>query len=331
MELRLQSFRKHQDFTITFQPGINLITGLNGTGKTSLLEAIYIALQGKSWRSSFSDVMKNDAEWWRVDLKIDDEIRVVKFQNNQKTFKINTKTFKTLPTKNKRQIILFEPENTRILYSSPQKRREFIDYFISQTNQNYAETIRKYARILLQRNKLLKQEFIKPRDLDIWNEQFSGLAEKIIEARNLWVKEVNRYISEEYQKITGSDEIIKIVYKNHDTAAKILQGLQNNFQKEHILGFTSLGPHKDDIYFLINGKNANKQVSRGEGKLIILTIFIILIKKYQIKYVIFDDLFNEIDLERVKKIEKLLRDIPNVFITDCRLLEEEFGHKIRLT
>ena len=91
-----------------------------------------------------------------------------------------------------------------------------------------------------------------------------------------------------------------------------------------------MGPHKDDIGFLINNKKAERQVSRGEGKLIVLTIFTILIKKYKIEYVIFDDLFNEIDLERVKRIEGLLEGIPNVFITDCRLLKEKFGNKIVL-
>jgi DNA replication and repair protein RecF len=330
MELRLQGFRKHHDFTVTFKPGINLITGLNGSGKTSLIEALYITLQGKSWRSSFSDITNNNSEWWRVDFKIKDEKRTVKFQDNQKTFKVKSKVFKILPPKYKKQIILFEPENTRIIYSSPKRRREFIDYFISQTHPDYLEIIRKYNRVLLQRNKLLKQEFLKPEDLNIWDEQLANLAEKIIKSRSVWIKEVNQYISKEYKKVTGIKEDIKMVYKNHDSAEKILHQLKTNYQKERILGFTSVGPHKDDIYFLINDKRAEKQVSRGEGKLIVLTIFIILIKKHQIQYVIFDDLFNEIDLKRVKKIEKLLRDIPNVFITDCRLLEEEFGYKIKL-
>ncbi|MCL1929990.1 DNA replication and repair protein RecF [Candidatus Saccharibacteria bacterium] len=332
MRLKLQNFRKHRNFVVEFKPGVNLITGLNSSGKTSLVEAIYISLQGKSWRSNFLDITNNQTDWWRVDLNINNtEKRIVKFQNNQKTFQLNSKNFKTLSTNNKKQIVLFEPENSRILYSSPKKRREFIDYFISQTQPGYSEIIRKYNRIILQRNKLLKQEFLKQTDLNIWDEQMANLAAEIIAARQIWVKEVNQYISEEYQKVTGANEKIELVYKNHDTAAKILNQLKVNYQKERALGFTSVGPHKDDIGFLINNKKAERQVSRGEGKLIILTIFIILIKKYQIEYVIFDDLFNDIDLERVKKIEKLLDGIPNVFITDCRLLNEKFGNKIVLT
>jgi DNA replication and repair protein RecF len=331
MKLRLQGFRKHVDFAVDFKNGINLITGLNGTGKTSLIEAIFIALQGKSWRSNFSNITHDGADWWRVDLEIKNEKRVVKFHNQQKTFIVDSKDFKTLPTKNKKQIILFEPENTRILYSSPQKRREFIDYFIAQTNPGYAEVLRKYNRILLQRNRLLKNEDLNQGDLSVWDEQLADLAEQIIRLRQAWVKEVNRCLSQEYQKVAKTNEEIKIVYRNHDTREKVLRDLRGNYQKERILGFTTTGPHKDDIYFFINGKTASGHVSRGEGKLIILTIFIILIKKYQVEYVVFDDLFNEIDLQRVKRIEKLLGDIPNVFVTDCRLLEEDFGHKIVLS
>ena len=331
MKLRLQNFRKHQDFTIKFKEGVNLITGLNSSGKTSLVEAIYIALQGKSWRSNFSNITNNNTEWWRIDLNLLNEERVIKFQNNQKTFKIGSKVFKVLPKHYKKQIILFEPENARILYSSPKRRREFIDYFISQTTKGYAEILSKYNRVLLQRNKLLKREFLKPEDLSVWDEQLISSATKIIQARQDWVKEVNQYISEDYQKITGTNEIIKLTYRNHDTVNKIRDDLKNNYQKERILGFTSIGPHKDDIEFLISNRKAGHHVSRGEGKLIVLIIFIILIKKYHIEYVIFDDLFNEIDIERVKKIENLLDGIPNVFITDCRLLNEQFGHKIILS
>lgn len=331
MKLRLQNFRKHRDFAVEFKPGLNLITGLNSSGKTSLVEAIYIALQGKSWRSNFLDIINNDAEWWRIDLDILKEKRIVKFQNGQKTFELGPKTFKTLPAHHKRQIILFEPENTRILYSSPKKRREFIDYFVSQTNIRYADIIRKYNRVILQRNKLLKRDDLLLEDLNIWNEQLANLAGEIIKTRQAWVKEVNEYLSDEFQKITGAGEKIELIYKNHDTVEKILNHLKNNYQRERILGFTTIGPHKDDIEILINGRKAERQVSRGEGKLIVLTIFIILIKKHHIEYVIFDDLFNEIDLERVKKVTRLLEDIPHVFITDCRLLKEELGNKIILT
>lgn len=86
--VRLQHFRKHEDFETTFQPGTTIITGPNGSGKTSLIEAIHIAIQGKSWRSDFTEMIKNDqdTDWWRLDIDfIDGEKRTVKFIDGKKT------------------------------------------------------------------------------------------------------------------------------------------------------------------------------------------------------------------------------------------------------
>jgi DNA replication and repair protein RecF len=330
-ELILQNFRNHVNFKVNLKPGITLITGLNGSGKTSVVEAIYLAFQGKSWRSNFQEIVRKNQDWWRIDLNLDREKRTVKFQNGQKSFEINGKITKLLPGKNRKQIILFEPEDTRILYGSPKRRRDFIDRFISQIDAEYMIELRQYNRTLLQRNKLLKQEYLRPEDLLVWDIKLAETGAKIIKKRSMWIDDINQNLSQEYQKLCGGDDTVKLVYKNQDNSQQILTKLNKNFAREKILGHTTVGPHKDDIEFLINNSPANKKVSRGEGKLILLMIFIILIKKYNIKYVIFDDLFNEIDIEKVRELEKVLSSIENVFITDCRLLDENFGHKITIT
>lgn len=329
-KIRLQNFRNHNNFYCDLESGITLITGLNGAGKTSLVEAIYIALQGKTWRSNFIDITNKDNNWWRIDLEIDNEKRTVKFQNGEKKFIVNNKESKILTNKNKRQIILFEPEDMRILYGSPKRRRDFLDNFISQIDKQYAETIKKYNRVLAQRNKLLKNNSVNKKDILIWNINLARFGADIINKRREWIFEINEYLEKEYTKICKKTDNIKISYANKDTTQKILNDLDKNFDREKILGYTSVGPHRDDFVFLVNGKPAVNKMSRGEGKILVLIVFIILIKKYEINYVIFDDLFNEIDIKKVKEIEKILKGIKNVFITDCRLLNEKFNNKINL-
>lgn len=324
MKIRLQNFRNHGDMTLEFSPGVTFITGLNGSGKTSIVEAIYLLLQGKSWRGTVKDIQNDQNNWFRVDL----DKRIFKYQNQEKTFEIDGKITKTLPRTKKQQIILFEPENTRILYGSPTRRREFIDYFLGQINEKYAENLRKYNRILKQRNNLLKQEYSENHDFEIWNIGLAETGSEIIQARRKWVAEINKYLIENYQKTVKTTDKVVIKYQNCDTYSDLLQQFTKNLAKEKIVGHTIAGPHKDDILFLINNKPAAKTVSRGEGKILLLTIFIILIKKYSVRYVIFDDLFNEIDIKKIHKIEKLLEGIPNVFITDCRLTELDISSNI---
>lgn len=329
-KIRLQNFRNHKDFSCNLQPGITLVTGLNGTGKTSIVEAIYITLQGRSWRSSFIDITNKNNKWWRIDINIDGEGRTVKFQSGEKKFIINNKENKILTNRNKRQVVLFEPEDTRILYGSPKRRRDFLDGFISQVDEQYAKTIQKYTRVLAQRNKLLKNGFVSNEDILVWNINLARFGADIIRKRQEWVAEINECLEEEYVKVCKKNGNIEILYKNKDTAQNILGYLDRNFEREKILGYTSVGPHRDDFIFLLNGELAVNKVSRGEGKILILMVFIILIKKYKVDYVIFDDLFNEIDIKKIEKVKKALKGIKNVFITDCRLLNEEFGNKIKL-
>jgi DNA replication and repair protein RecF len=335
MKLRLQNFRNLADFSVEFQPGINLITGLNGSGKTSLVEAIYLCYQGKSWRSNFSEITRRGAEWWRVDLSSDYEKRIVKYHHHQKTFLIDEKSSKALPRAKKSQIILFQPEDTRILYGSPTRRRDFIDYFLSEIYPEYGENLRKYTRILRQRNKMLKTarergQMISPDEWAIWDEQLARTAEIVIKLRNKCIFKINEVLKENYHKVVKAALKPTLKYQHKETFEELLSELNRHHERDLMMGVTSLGPHKHDIDFLIDGRSAAKILSRGEGKLLLLTIFLILIKEYGISRVIFDDLFNEIDLEKIKNLEPLLKDIPEVYITDCRLLDENFGFKIKL-
>ena len=172
--LSVKNVRSHDEKTIDLSSNTTVITGNNGIGKTTLLEAIYIALQGTSFKGTDVEILKHNAEWYRIDLLLDDDItRTVMFDpsrsSGKKRFIVNDKTSYRLSLRDKYPVVLFEPEDLRLLHGSPARRRQFIDYFITQIDPTYNTTLRRYDRALKQRNTLLKRDTVTNNDLFVWN------------------------------------------------------------------------------------------------------------------------------------------------------------------
>lgn len=307
--LRVQNFRKHKDIAVDFQPGPILITGPNGSGKTSLAEAIYISLQGKSWRSGFADIVRSSThdEWWRVDIEFDDgEKRTVKFNNHAaKTFEINGESHIRLPSRLKKPVILFEPGDLQLLYGSPARRREFFDRFISQVDPEYSVHLRKFARVLMQRNNLLKYGATEDA-LFAWDIQFANLAEQIIKARISWLEKINQRVTAHYQNIAGTADTIEVLYSSGSkTKNQILKQLE--IDSHNGVAFTRFGPQTHDVYILINQHTAKATASRGENRTILFAILYSMMDLMNEElpgenYLILDDIDSELDAERKKRL-----------------------------
>ena len=160
--LSVQNFRSHDTYSLKLSPETTVITGKNGSGKTSLIEALYIALQGSSFRGSDTDIVKHQTDWYRVDVEFSDGLkRSVKFDpskpTSRKQFSINDKISYRLSAKDKYPVVLFEPDDLRLLSGSPARRREFIDTFISQVDPRYHAAWRKNERAVKQTNTLFKK------------------------------------------------------------------------------------------------------------------------------------------------------------------------------
>jgi DNA replication and repair protein RecF len=318
--LIVKHIRSHAEYTIEFSPEVTIITGANGSGKTSLLEAVYLSLQGSSFRGSDSDMLQKESPWWRIDIKLDDDqVRTIKFDplkaTSRKQFVIDSKTTARIPAKLKHPVVLFEPEDLRLLHGSPTRRRQFIDRFISQLNPFYGPTLRKYERALKQRNNLLKSAYSNDDQLFAWNIALAEHGAYIIEQRIAFIEQINQNLTTVYQDIAGTHDEVTIHYSHTfvgDIKQKLLNELHAHLDRDRYLGSTSVGPHRHDVIFEINTSPALSVASRGEARTIVLALKFLevdIIEQLTGKtpIILLDDVFSELDATRQKLLTSQLK------------------------
>lgn len=314
-ELEVCNFRCHKNFKIDFSPQKTLIYGLNGSGKTSLIEAIYLLLRGKSFRGYDNDILKFKSDWFKAILKAYDadtnriEIREVRFKNQPtktKQFRINQINHQRIPQNKKIPVVLFQPDDLNLINGSPGRRRQFFDELISQLKPEQATYLSRYERALRQRNNLIKNKLnISLEDLFSWNVVLSNYGAKIIINRLEMIDLIQKEINQVYQQITGvKDEIVINYSKKYSHPEQIQQLLFENLNTlDNLILGTPVGPHRDDFVIEFNNNKANQHTSRGENRSIVLSLKIIeanlIANKYQqAPVILLDDVLSELDQER---------------------------------
>ncbi len=309
--LTVQNIRTHQQFNCQLSPEVTVISGKNGSGKTSLIEAIYIALQGTSFRGTDKELLQHDQDWWRIDVATqDDEVRTVKFDpsraSGRKQFDVDSKTSYRLGPVQKYPVVLFEPDDLRLISGSPARRRLFIDRLIGQLDPQYALSLRKYERALKQRNSLLKRPLVATDDLFVWNVALGEYGSYITEQRVRFVERLNSGLNDAYNMIAQSQDVVSIHYSDTligNTKQKLLSELHARMDRDKLLGFTSVGPHRHDVVFKLNDTLATAAASRGEVRSIILALKLLevtLVEQVTTKppIILLDDVFGELDEQR---------------------------------
>lgn len=340
--LHVRHIRSHKEYSIEFSPEVTIITGANGSGKTSLLEAVYLSLQGTSFRGSDGDMLQIDSPWWKIDVILNDlQARTIKFDpekaTSRKQFVIDSKTSARIPAKQKYPVVLFEPEDLRLLHGSPTRRRQFIDRFISQLNPLYGPSLRKYERALKQRNNLLKQAYISDDQLFAWNIALAEHGAYVIEQRIAFIEQINQNLSELYQDIAGTQDEVSIHYSHTfvgDTKQKLLNELHAHLERDRYLGSTSVGPHRHDVIFEINHSPALSIASRGEARTIVLALKFLevsIIEQLTGKepVILLDDVFSELDANRQKLLTSQLKG-HQIIITSATSHAGKHLHHVEL-
>lgn len=271
-KIRLTNFRSHADFSLDFSEQITEIIGRNGWGKTSILEAIYEALQGKSFRAVDREIVRRGEEFYRIELEYEDGRRVVvAFDGEKKEFLVEDKKTRRLPKKLKYPIVLFEPDDLRLIGASPTSRRNYFDRMFGQLMEKYSVALARYNKALKQRNELLKREFVTQADLFSWNMLLVQYGVEVMKMRSEWTKQIGEKITEVYRSIADNEDEIGLRYMTEVSGEnEFLRELEERFSRDVMLGHTSFGVHHDNYEFFFNGTRADGSASRGEVRSIVI-------------------------------------------------------------
>lgn len=341
--IRLQQFRSYIDSSFEFDEKTNIIVGPNASGKTNLLEAISVVTRGKSFRAKDTDLIAHDYTWARLDAFVNNKPKTVKLYSDRvanKEFVVNNKTYKRLTKDFVYPVVLFEPNDLTMLYGSPDSRRAYLDNIIDYRHLSHLNTLKLYARSIAQRNRLLKQHRTPDESLFVWDLRLSQLAEKITNARLSMLDTINQSIPEVYSKIAGKEQILELRLKSNcdikQYGTSMLHKLESNKQLDIDRGFTSVGPHRDDIDIMLNDIIANQTASRGEFRTILLALKVIELQTLESitkepPILLLDDVFSELDGKRRHHLTEFIKNYQSfITTTDADIVAKNFTKKTNL-
>lgn len=309
-DLRLQHFRSYIDSSFELSPGVNIVVGPNASGKTNLLEALLVLARGSSYRAKDTELVNFNKDWSRLDVHLrNGHERTVKIKCDpptQKTYELDKKVHKRLSLQHTLPVVLFEPEDLRLLSGSPERRRDYLDDLLEQTTPGYKSVRRQYRRALAQRNTLLKQDG-NQNQVFPWNLRLSELAGQIVRSRVGLTKRISKDIGKLYREISGDQTKVTLEYQsrwpagNYET--KLLKELEINLHQDRLRGFTGSGPHREDLTVLFDGRPAQDAASRGEVRTAVLALKIIELEIIEelrgiSPLLLLDDVFSELDGKR---------------------------------
>lgn len=322
--VQLVNFRSHDEFLLKCNKKTSLLIGENGSGKTSVLEAIYEALRGKSFKASDNEILKRGADFYRVELNFcDGKKTIVLFDGKKKQFLVEDKKVSRLPKRNRYPVVLFLPDDLHLVATSPTKRRTYFDRVLAEFDESYSSSLLKYEKSLKQRNELLKRYVkegeagrISKSDFFSWNILLAKYGLEIRNRRKQYLEKINNIYSDVYHSIVDNDDSVYLkleLFGGEISEADYFNRLEAELARDLVLGYTGFGIHRDDFVFLFNEREADGTASRGELRSIILAMKFIeadLIFQETGKrpVVLLDDVFSELDNIRQKSLVKNFKD-----------------------
>ena len=331
VNLKLLNFRNYNHLTLSFSPNINVIYGKNGSGKTNLIEAIYVLGLTKSFRSSTDKVLvMKDKNLTKISGVVFNNINKeyqLTISGDGKVAKIDSHRQKKLSDYIARiNIVLFHPDSLKVIKDSPSIRRENLNIDMAQFDNEFVNLLNDYDKVLKQRNAYLKVMYANANKsqvyLDILTDKLIDCGLKIYEKRKIFIEMINKYISDFYSKISGIGTL-KIKYqsdlknKNQEQLKKMYNGLKN---KDMLLGNTTLGVHKDDYSFCFDSESLKDYASQGQQKNAIIAYKLSLVEMFKVErnikpILILDDLFSELDNEKINNVLNIVDKDLQIFIT----------------
>jgi DNA replication and repair protein RecF len=344
--LRLQNFRSYKDASFEFTEGVNIIIGPNASGKTNIIEGLVYICRGTSFRALDKENIKHQSDWARLDAVTDkNEVRIVKLQREnemtKKEFVINDEAKKRLPFADAIPVVLFEPDDLQQLTTSPERRRNFVDSILGQVDAEFGRQQRDYTRVLAQRNRLLKNGRISAESsIFAWNIRLSELGGQIVAKRVALLKQLNHGLGESYSQLASKKHRVLLAYQSvlppSQYASEMLKNLERLLEGDLQRGFTTIGPHRDDIEITINDTPIYHHASRGETRTTLLALKMqetILVEQTlgRKPLLMLDDVFSELDGARRKALTDFIKDHQSfITTTDADVVSKKFTKQSQL-
>ncbi len=332
--LSLVNYKNFSSKNLEFDPVINCLVGDNGVGKTNILDAIYHLSFGKSYFNPVATQnIKHETDFFVIEGEFEKNGRAEKIicsfkKGLKKIIKRNDKAYEKfsehigfLP------LVIISPSDRDLIIEGSDTRRKFIDGVISQSDKAYLKTLIKYNKVLMQRNSLLKYFAVNHTfdndTLTIYNEQLQGFGTEIHQKRMEFISAFIPIFKEQYAHISEKEEQIMLSYESQLSEKKLSELLESSITKDRALQYTSMGIHKDDLNFTIDGHPIKKFGSQGQQK-----TFLIALKLAQFHFIkeqakttpilLLDDIFDKLDENRVSQIVALVNNdnFGQIFISD---------------
>lgn len=333
--LSLKNYRNYENLELDFSKGINIFYGNNAQGKTNILEAVYMSGTTKSHRTNKDlELIRFAEEESHISTKVLKNGTSHKIDIHLKNNKSKGVAINGIPIKKASELfgminfVFFSPEDLSIIKNGPSEKRRFMDIELCQLNKVYLSNLANYNKIVIQRNKLLKDLYFRKDledTLDIWDLQLSEYGYKIIDMREAFIERLNKIIFGIHQSISGGKENIQIVYLKNCEKENLLEQLKANREKDLKLKTTSVGPHRDDLGFYFDGMDVRKYGSQGQQRCAALSLKlseIELVKEStgDTPILLLDDVLSELDKNRQNYLLNHIHDIQ-AMIT-CTGLDE---------
>ncbi|KAA0566109.1 DNA replication/repair protein RecF [Rossellomorea aquimaris] len=339
-QLELRNYRNYESIDVSFENKVNVILGENAQGKTNIMESIYVLAMAKSHRTSNDkDLIRWDEEYAKIKGRIQKyngalPLELILSKKGKKAKSNHLEQSKLSQYVGNMNVVMFAPEDLHLVKGSPQVRRRFIDMEIGQVSPVYLHDISLYQKILQQRNHYLKQlQTRKQKDqtmLDVLTEQFIEMAVKITKKRFEFVQLLESWAKPIHSGISRNLETLEIVYKpsldvsDNQEWSKMVDIYEQKFdgirEREIDRGVTLVGPHRDDLQFIVNGRDVQTFGSQGQQRTTALSVKLAEIelihseiKEYPI--LLLDDVLSELDDYRQSHLLNTIQGKVQTFVT----------------
>ncbi len=330
-KINIQNFKNIGEAHVEFSPALNCISGDNGEGKTNLLDAIfYLSMTRSSTGSSeqyvrtigektmvvSGEYVGGDGEQSLVAVMLDGEAKQVRL--NKKNYTKFSDHIGKFP------IVMISPADTSLINESAEARRRFMNMMLSQTDREYLRALQSYNKLLLYRNRLLKEDGVNGDLLDTITFKMTPFATYIYDKRRELCEGLQTLAAEYYKRLSDGKEEISLSYQSDLQKAPLDELMAHNLERDIALKYTSTGVQRDEIVFKMNGSPIKICGSQGQQKTFLLAVklaqFVLMRRHYGFAPILLlDDVFDKLDSGRVEFLLKTVasEDFGQIFVTDC--------------